>query len=220
MNLFSQRQGLKPIKKIMQIDDMDEDLRNSLWNALTIIYWRDANKNLMYRNKIDILIDRLWTNYFKIPIDNLSDYWSDTKQEIRDYFFSCEWYEVYDFIEFVANNYPEESVNSIFMDFCNSVLERELSAYRFIEGKITPITEKVEIEEIVSAQQETKRLCHVLVMTAVALSRSCSVLLSLRKNIISQPTIVRAERTAQRLRKRMIPQEGLEPLCSSIKLRL
>lgn len=159
MNLFSQRQGLKPIKKIMQIDDMDEDLRNSLWNALTLIYWQEVTSNsISYHNRIETLITKLWVNYFKKPIDNLSSYWFDTKQEIRDYFFSCEWYEVYDFIEFVANNYPEERVNSRFVNVCNSVLERELSAYRFIEGKITPITEKVEIEEIEEALQKTEPL--------------------------------------------------------------
>ncbi len=36
MNLFSQRKGLKPVKSIIQIDSMDTDLRNSLWNALSI----------------------------------------------------------------------------------------------------------------------------------------------------------------------------------------
>ncbi|HEU4506960.1 MAG TPA: hypothetical protein VFR78_01890 [Pyrinomonadaceae bacterium] len=39
MNSFSQRKGLKPIKNIVQVDSMDRDLRNGLWNALQIFYW-------------------------------------------------------------------------------------------------------------------------------------------------------------------------------------
>ena len=30
--LFSQRKGLKPVKKEIQIDNMDDDLRIGLWN--------------------------------------------------------------------------------------------------------------------------------------------------------------------------------------------
>lgn len=81
----------------------------------------------------------------------MSDYWDDTYKEIRRYFFSCEWNEVYDFIEFIANNYPIDSVNSQFMQFCNNVLEQELSAYRFVGGRITEISTQEEISEIEQA---------------------------------------------------------------------
>ena len=36
---FSQREGFEPIKNVIQVDSIDEDLRNSLWNALHIWYW-------------------------------------------------------------------------------------------------------------------------------------------------------------------------------------
>jgi hypothetical protein len=39
MMLFSERQGIKPVKSILQVDSMDEELRTGLWNALTIFYW-------------------------------------------------------------------------------------------------------------------------------------------------------------------------------------
>ncbi len=154
MKLFSQRRGFKPIKSVMQVDSMDSELRNGLWNALTLYYWEQVELNwISYYKKIDILFKRLWQDYFKKPIDTLKDYWPQTYQEIRKYFFSCKWYEVYDFIEFIANSYPDEDnlVNPIFMDSCNSVLERELSAYRFVGGKITQITSKEEISEIEEA---------------------------------------------------------------------
>ena len=157
MKLFSQRKGFKPIKNVMQVDSMDNELRNGLWNALTLFYWTQV-KDLWISNdeEMDILFKRLWLSYFKKPIDILSVSWLDIYTKIRNYFFSCKWYEVYDFIEFVANNYPDTQVNQKFMDFCNSVLERELSAYRFVGGKITQITSEEEISEIEDALKNTK----------------------------------------------------------------
>lgn len=37
------------------------------------------------------------------------------------------------------------------MDACNSVMERELSAYRFVGGRITEITSEEEVNEIEEA---------------------------------------------------------------------
>ena len=162
MKLFSQRKGIKPAKSAIQSDSMDDKLRNSLWNALTIFYWSKVklvDYGYEYDN-IDILLKMLWLNYFKKPIDTLSNYWTDIYQEIRKYFFDCKWYEVYDFVEFVANNYHDEynKVNPKFMNFCNSVLERELSAYCFVRGKITQITSEEEILEIEEALEISKPL--------------------------------------------------------------
>jgi len=152
MKLFSQRKGFKPIKCEMQVDSMDRELRNCLWNALTIFYWSKVKGKVIspYKN-IKILLIKLWDSYFKKPIDTLGNYWPKTHMKIRDYFFSCKWYEVYDFIEFIANNYPIVDINSKFMKSCNYVLERELSAYRFVGGRITQITSKEEVEEIEKA---------------------------------------------------------------------
>jgi len=160
MKLFSQRKGFKPIKTVMQINSMDDDLRICLWNVLSLFYWEKVKKGLYgYEyGKIAILLKMLWHNYFKKPIDTISWHWPDTYNEIREYFFNCEWYEVYDFIEFVANNYSDESVNNIFMKACNSILERELSAYRFVGGKITQITSEAEISEIEEALKSSEPL--------------------------------------------------------------
>jgi len=161
MKLFSQRKGFKPIKSVIQKDSMDIDLRNGLWNASTLSYWDQVTTDWIYNHKnIATLFKRLWLNYFKQPIDTLNNYWPKAYKKIRDYFFNCEWYEVYDFIEFVANNYPNDydRTNSKFMKFCNSVLEQELSAYRFVGGRITQITSKEEISGIEEALEVSNPL--------------------------------------------------------------
>lgn len=37
------------------------------------------------------------------------------------------------------------------MNYCNNILEEEVSAYRFINGKITPISNEIEMQEIENA---------------------------------------------------------------------
>jgi hypothetical protein len=100
----------------------------------------------------------LWLNYFKETLDTMPDTASGAKKYLREYFFSCQWFEVYDLIEFVVNEYYFDSVNEEFQQYCNYILERELSGYRFIGGKISPITGEGEIAEIEEALQKTKSL--------------------------------------------------------------
>jgi hypothetical protein len=130
---------------------MNEDLRNSLWNALVLFYFGNVN---IKRN----LLALLWVFYFKKPIDLYKSRFTLVFEETKKYFFSCEWYEVYDLIEFIANNYPDNQVNLNFMQFCNSILERESSAYRFVSGIIAPITSEIEIAQIEESLEKTKSL--------------------------------------------------------------
>lgn len=158
MKLFSQRQGIKLVKNIIQIDDMDADLRNRLWDALSFFYWNQvADWRVSFRwSEMHVnmkkFVTMIWHNLFKIPIDTINyDVWSETYKIIRKHYFNCNWHEIYDFIEFTANNYPDESKNLQFMEFCNSILKEELSAYRFVGGKIIRITKEEEIAEIEEA---------------------------------------------------------------------
>lgn len=158
MSLFSERKGLKPVRSVLQTNSMDAELRNCLWSCLDIHYWRTLTDNtgMMHHSitrgsAMDVLFKRLWLNHFKKPLDTLNYSWVVTRAWTRKYFFDSEWYEVYDFIEFVADNYPNEFINSKFIDCCNSMLEREKSGYRFVGAKITDIVSEGEITEIEEA---------------------------------------------------------------------
>lgn len=158
MSLFSERKGLKPVKSVLQTDSMDAELRNCLWNCLDMYYWStvDGDDGLGHvciskRSPMDTLFIRLWHSYFKKPFDTFEYYWGPTYDKVRLYYFGFKWNEVYDFIEFVANNYPDEDRNAAFMDCCNSVLEREKSGYRFIGGVITDVISEPEIKDIEEA---------------------------------------------------------------------
>lgn len=154
MSLFSQRNGFKPVKNIIQVDSIDADLRNRLWNALTEYYWNTITSSLgvyIIPEATQGLLNKLWHNYYKRPIDTMPNSWFKTYNEIREYFFASKWFEVYDFIEFIANEFPGSSHNLTFMVFCNSILKEELSAYRFIGGRLAKITSEEEITVIEEA---------------------------------------------------------------------
>ena len=177
MKTFSQRIGLKPIKNIIQTDSMDLDLRNGLWNCLSLNYWNRISGWISEDKGMGILFKNLWLNLFKETIDTLDDYWHNTFLNIKGRFYHYKWNEVYDFIEFVANNHPSPAINEKFMNNCNEVLKKELSAYRFVSGNIIKITAEEEIDEINKALKDTLplKLIHNHLETALKL-------LSNRKN--------------------------------------
>ncbi len=110
MPLFSQRYGSKPLKQIVQSDSMDSDLRNALWNALLVSGLEIIESGQYYLSShaiepVPLLCRSLWLDYFKEPLDKLPDYGPKALVVLRDSFFRSEWYEVYDFLEFVVNNF-------------------------------------------------------------------------------------------------------------------
>ena len=121
--IFSQRKGYKPIKSAMQIERIEQETRNGLWNGLSIFYWDQVKNNWISESSssdVYFLCQLLWHNHFKLPLDNLGNLWNTAYNSLRKYFFECAWYEVYDFIEFVANNYErgrQSDTNKKFMNF-------------------------------------------------------------------------------------------------------
>jgi len=150
---FSERSGYRKVREIVQIDSVDEQLKNALWSLLKIHVWdhvhyRYGGYYLSHNEEIKALCERLWFSFFKKPLDTLDNNWSKVRAFLRTHFFNCPWYEVYDFIEFVANNYSRYQFKDRFLQSCNAVLEKEMSAYRFVNGLITRITEQQEVEEM------------------------------------------------------------------------
>lgn len=152
---FSQRIGKTPISKVMQIESIDEDLKNTLWNTYSEYLFTPIINSLGdYRI---IFTDAIWHNFFKKTLDIKP---LKFKESLYSFFFSpeTEWYKIYDFIEFsskylLAFSKREGIYNkySNFIDKTNQILKKENSAYRFINGVIAPITNSYEIQELLEA---------------------------------------------------------------------
>jgi len=156
MKTFSERKGLKPVAETIQIDSMSDALRNSLWNVLDVSLW--STENFIYRQHgaphIEELSKSLWFHYFKKPIDSRPDRASKILLAIREYFFSCKWNEVYDFLEFVVAERAQP--NPRLADRLNLVLERELAGYRFVGGHLADITNQQELAMIETAASDSR----------------------------------------------------------------
>lgn len=158
--LFSKRKGLSPVRDTVQKDGMDDALRHGLWNALHLCIWQrityDHYEQTFRSSNVYDLFQHYWHNLFKIPLDNLPNYLDDAHKRVRKYFFECQWYEAYDFIEFTAQNCPEDLKDG-YVKFCNHILEKELSAFRFVDSQLTDITSEEEIESIEAAIGSTTK---------------------------------------------------------------
>lgn len=155
---FSERYGLKKVREVVQIDSIDEPLRNALWSLLKIHVWDHAEySGGMYpgyylsngaNRELKGLCEEIWFHHFRKLLDELDNNWTIVVGQLRAHFFGCEWYEAYDFIEFVANNYNRYQFRDSFAQSCNLVLEKEVSAYRFVAGLLSRITDQEQQQEI------------------------------------------------------------------------
>jgi hypothetical protein len=146
---FSERKGYTVVPNVIQTNGITDELRNSLWNIL-LIYWGIGQDNVWNRAISDHIFEfsaALWMAHFKKPVDERPPNAPVILQAIREHYFACEWYEVYDFLEFALNYYKSEKLNAI----VNDVLERELSGYRFVSGIFTDITSSLEVAMLQSA---------------------------------------------------------------------
>lgn len=130
----------------LQLDSMNAELRNSLWNLLVEML------DVKYEYHWVRALKHLRLNLFKVPVDDLSEYNSTCRKELREKFMKSEWYYVYNIIQEILQNIgtiTKYEVSDIkFGNHLNHILKRELSGYRSIEGELVPITDEQEIEAI------------------------------------------------------------------------
>jgi AbiJ N-terminal domain 4 len=155
MPLFSQRNGYKPIRDIVQLETMDETLRNAIWNCFCdkIIHSQGfMDRGFSNPGKIHRFGSFFWAKFLKKPSDTCPIGDDAIYDSIRDKFFRFDWFEVYDFVEFITacfHQMPE------FVSGINSALESEMSAYRLVQGKIVEITNQTELSAVDSALSQT-----------------------------------------------------------------
>lgn len=160
---FSVRHGHTQPKKI-QLKDLDEDLRNDLWN---VFYACFPGETYGVRTYIPNAIFKvIWSGFLKKPVDEFGD--SETNQLgevvshdgkkgiVKDIFLSSPWYKVFDLMEFVIRALPIPEgllVKNDYINQCNAMLQQENSAYQIIRGWVAEITSKEEIESIETAMK-------------------------------------------------------------------
>jgi len=152
---FSQKIGKIPIKTILQVDSMDQDLRNRLWNTLldSFFYKLDTYAEPYAESDFEVVCKLIWKDHFNYPIDQIPMRSNKTVNTdafitiIRNKFFEAAWYEIYDLLEIVSR--IDSRIYKVgFTAECNWALEKEVSGYRIINESIARITSEQEIKEI------------------------------------------------------------------------
>ena len=131
---FSDRIGITRPNQFIQNDSMNESLRNHLWNALTIFYWNQASSKLMrhrdvygreYESNITHLLEVIWNSYLNYRLDQMSNVIERNIEIISKFFFECEWYDAYNFIEFISEIDNDDNHRSAFINFPDIVLSMD-----------------------------------------------------------------------------------------------
>jgi len=148
---------------------MDVPLRNALWNAIDVVLFVGLSGWITDRWQWQ-LCQTIWIHFFRLPVDEIAGYWPQIKPKIRAWFFSAQWYEVYDFIEFLVARLPDPLADR-FIAATTAALEREMSGYRLVAGELAPITNEQEIAAIESALADTSQLAVVQSHLQSALSK-------------------------------------------------
>jgi len=161
---FSERLGHRPIKTQLQVEEIDEELKNSLWSIYLESFIKILPNDDYSGYKLNEYVRGLWFSFFKLPLDT-SPIYEDAysrvgvdKDELIKYlrkFFltNKNWYDPYDILQFTA-----QYANKDFIPFINKILEKEKSGYRFVKGELIQITSKVEIDEIEQAITSTSNI--------------------------------------------------------------
>ncbi len=152
---FSDRVGITQPPTELQVNSMNAELRNSMWNALVQVL---ETGDLHWRR----VVTHLFIYFFKEPVDNMRSTIRFCRDDLRERFMECEWYDVYNIIEELLPNIEEITSYNIMKEefeiLLNYVLKRELSGYRIIKGKLVPITDEREIQTIREATSTSSSL--------------------------------------------------------------
>ncbi|GAB2779512.1 hypothetical protein HNQ93_001487 [Hymenobacter luteus] len=153
---FSQRIGKTPVKNLLQVDGIDEALKNRLWDCIVYLI-ANVNRKFMYETiRFDNFLILIWTEFFvrtsdSIPYNSSYQRYDGFLNKLREWFFTANWYEIYDIIEFLCSFNHINDLRERFVNHCNIALSKEVSGYRIANNKIAQITSEEEISEIEEA---------------------------------------------------------------------
>lgn len=154
---FSQRIGKTTNKKDLQIEGMDMELRNRLWNAFYMHILSEIKMKTTYDDYLredDVrFIEDIYHSFFKYPIDDVPSSFRNLQNLLKIKFFQQQWFEVYDFLEFIIKSitYKEVFPKEVFVINLNEILEEEFSGFRLINNLFCPVSNQQELDEVEQA---------------------------------------------------------------------
>ena len=166
---FSDRNGIKPENIEIQLKDFDKRTRVQLQNMINNMYMEVYEDNPYYGNDdIQDFFHHILGNIYSEPIDIRETYYDkDIFSMLNDTFNNDEYDDVLTVIEALVqywDTYMKKCrpdyyikyhgyVDKSLYEEANEVFEKEYIGYRFIDEKITPISDKYEVAAVNEALQ-------------------------------------------------------------------
>jgi hypothetical protein len=151
---FSDRLGITKPKSVLQIEAMDDELRNGLWQACNEFYFNGMDNNdYEYDAPFRAIMGRVYVDFFKKTSDVIPHGYKAGIGAIRVWFFQAHWWQVYNFLEFLISEFDDQpfAQPGAFGERVSFFLEREKSGYRILQDQFVPITDKVELNAVSDA---------------------------------------------------------------------
>lgn len=145
---FSERLGITQVRSVVQVESIDDPLRNRLWSILFVYLAPDDETQVRHSRHVN-LYRAVWLNFLEKPIDRMPTYVSEMIKVMRDYFYSDSWYRPYDMLEFCISRL--ESEGDAAREHANESLEHYLSGYRFVSGSLVPVIDESHVQAIENA---------------------------------------------------------------------
>lgn len=163
---FSQKITKTPVREIIQIEHIDNILENKIWNNILTDFLKQISSHIIAgrESRRGNVCKIIWSDFFSNRIDEIPKMSrgnvdiSETIAYFKNWFFNSQWYEKYDFIEFLSQIDKKEAGTGI-SEKLNISLKNEMSGYRIINNSIVQITseqEIIEIEEAISFSDKFK----------------------------------------------------------------
>jgi len=142
---FSDRMGITKPAEALQLNSMNEQLKNSLWN----LFYCPNEIVLHHEDFFKKLLKFLKVNFFKESLSSLPLLEFHCKNQLEERFMNLKWYDVYNIFELIYNEFSTPgSIRGELNSNINKILEKENSGYRLLNGSFIPITNDIEIESI------------------------------------------------------------------------
>lgn len=157
---FSDRQGICVQNREMQLDDFDKRTRIQIFNLISKIYGEIYEGESRWGDNIQSFFRYVYDEIFCQPVDvrELND---DDKffAQIREVILNATYDEILTFIEAVAEYWDEETSRNVYSYYStkgalnvynifNELFKKEYVGYRFIDYRISPISNEIEVNTI------------------------------------------------------------------------
>jgi hypothetical protein len=169
---FPERIGA--VRRELQKDSMNEALRNSLWNVMYEAYWKyyaHISGQVASEVREGMLLHLIWANQLDLPADEATLTFPYLLKQVKQRYMAAEWWAVYSFVEFVVDFPRPKEATAQFVAACNAVLEKHVSAFRFVRTKLAPITSEEEITAVEHAMSHGDRFKPAVAHLKTALAR-------------------------------------------------